>query len=219
MRLVNPLFLASIIALVSLAGCLCCGMPGSGGNEGGAIVTDSSCSRPYMDFEGDCCLDANGNSICDSPEATTTIPKDDPTIKATSTTVKATTTTIKATTTIPPTTTTLKSSVAACVEKAGYASDSILFAYSNKCGASERTKLANYGLRKGIDYQYIDIGILSEKEKEILGCFYGPYSEYNKKYQLCPMFLCPLTGGHEPLTHGSVTIKAASFSKKCTLDE
>jgi hypothetical protein len=218
MRLGFIILLAAALVLVS--GCLCC-TSGLGGDSGGkAGVPESGCTPPYIEFEGDCCLDANWNSICDSHEATTTLspPFTETTVpQQTATTVKPTTTVEAATTTVIATTTTVekKSGVEDCVTAAGYSPDSIIYAYSNTCGAGEKTKLANYGLRKGVEFQFIDIGILSENEKQVLACFYGPYSKSNNKYRMCPMFLCPKTGAHEAHTHGSVTIKAASFMKDC----
>lgn len=52
-----------IILACFLAGC-------SGKSDGNLTATDNKniCEKPYIIFEGDCCLDANSNSICDKNE-------------------------------------------------------------------------------------------------------------------------------------------------------
>ncbi|MFH1402857.1 MAG: hypothetical protein ABIH11_01145 [Candidatus Altiarchaeota archaeon] len=209
-----------------LSGCMCCGGFGPGGDDGYEDVdAGSQCSPPYMVFGSGCCLDANVNSICDDDEMTTTLMKEttiktQTTVRVETTANDATTTTMMepATTIMEATTTTIagKTPVQLCVEKAGYKSDTLIYVYSNRCGVTEKTKLTNDGFRKGREYQYIDIGILSDQEKEVLACFYGPYYKGNMKYSMCPMLLCPTTGAHEAHTgYSSITVMAARMIRDC----
>ncbi|MBD3387614.1 MAG: hypothetical protein GF416_01070 [Candidatus Altiarchaeales archaeon] len=67
------------------------------------------CNTPYIRFQDDCCLDRNGNSICDADETTTTQPRPTTTTAAPTTTLPPTTTTLPpTTTTLAPTTTTVQ---------------------------------------------------------------------------------------------------------------
>jgi len=61
-------------------------------------TTQPMCSPPYIQVARECCLDANGNGICDRDEVTTTTTEPTTTI--------ATSTTARTTTTEPTTTTT-----------------------------------------------------------------------------------------------------------------
>tara|TARA_Y100000310_G_scaffold343572_1_gene451862 strand:- start:785 stop:1480 length:696 start_codon:yes stop_codon:yes gene_type:complete len=57
------IFTFLLVAIISISGC------GDKDDVTGAAVKDSVCNAPYFEYkQGDCCLDKNANSICDSDE-------------------------------------------------------------------------------------------------------------------------------------------------------
>lgn len=69
-------------------------------------TTTIHCPSPYILVGSECCLDKDGNQVCDKDETTTTQKQTTTTQKQTTTTEKQTTTTAKPTTTVKKTTTT-----------------------------------------------------------------------------------------------------------------
>lgn len=54
----------------------------------GCISTEPTCKSPYLEYQkGSCCLDANGNGICDSDDVVTTAQEITTTLAAASTTI------------------------------------------------------------------------------------------------------------------------------------
>jgi hypothetical protein len=108
------------------------------------------------------------------------------------------------------------STIMECLENAGYDPDRVIYLYTNTCGADEKSSIRITGLRKGVRIWYLDAGILTEEEKNVLKCFYGPYSKTNKNYKICPRLLCPKTGGYMDVGgRGPVISQAGGFMLNC----
>jgi len=97
--------LAVVVLAALVCGCICCGGkdPGSFLSQPGkdAETQGETCERPYIQVGSECCLDDNGNGICDQDEENT------PTTAArreTTTTEPVTATSEATETTAPPTT-------------------------------------------------------------------------------------------------------------------
>jgi hypothetical protein len=87
-----------ILTVIFISGCLCCNLPGLG------QPAEEHCTTPDIQVGTGCCLDSNGNGMCDTDEAS---PQEEST---TSSTLEETTTTFEAATTTTATTSTTSSS-------------------------------------------------------------------------------------------------------------
>jgi len=222
------LFLLSAVVLAS--GCLCCGggldlkgIPGLGEentSEGGG---QEECAAPYIQVGTECCLDDDGNGVCDSEEGTgqgfageqggeetteTTVPEEG----QTETTVVSTNG--------PTTTSSQVSQQYECVRNAGYNPDQVLYLYSKTgrgCGNDANTinAIRTAASREGVEVKYMDITILDESEIMVLECFYGAYSQSNLEYTYCPRLLCPMNGDIKTIHTGPIRSQASGLMKNC----
>lgn len=111
-----------LIIMALFCGCIGCGDISSdlGGDSFdfskilGSTEAEEFCKKPYMEYEGDCCLDYDENGVCDNleynPKETTTTSISSTTVELQSTTIKpstSTTTKLTSSTTSTTTTTTL----------------------------------------------------------------------------------------------------------------
>jgi hypothetical protein len=95
-----------LFAVALVCGCICCGDVNLGGLQGATTTTEPYCTPPYIQIGTGCCLDYDGNGVCDSDESADTIPEP-PTLpdEATETTQPPTPTTHATATTEAPATT------------------------------------------------------------------------------------------------------------------
>jgi len=218
------------VAIVLSAGCVCCDTSSLGGLSGGSGADETGgqedlCESPYMQVGSECCLDSDSNGICDSEEETTettlsevtetTIPED-----VTTETAPPTTTTLaqaESTTTLKTSTTTMKSTTYQCVKNTGYDPDKVIYAYSSHCGNEFTSTALHAASNTGVGFQAINIGgFLAEKDKNVLECFYGEYSQSNLEFTYCPRLLCPKTGYYETMySTGNVLSTMMGFARKC----
>jgi len=212
-----------LVGVLLFSGCICCGgeLPDFSELTGDTDDDGEDCPSPYIAYGTGCCLDANGNSVCDNDE-----PMDDTTIpmppalpdEATSTTMQSTTTSQAPTTTMAATTTTLKSTYE-CVRNAGYEPDSVLYLYSTRCGDNFLSTASTVEHRTGVDFTKLKIGgYIDESKIKVMECFYGGYSEGNPLFGECPKLLCPRTGETKILTgRSSATVlsQMTGFAKDC----
>jgi hypothetical protein len=208
-------FLIILSMLVFLGGCL-----GETPSEETVTVV---CNPPYIRMGGDCCLDENQDSICDSDETTTSI-------KVTTTTVEVqVTTTLQVTTTTIITTSSTSSSTSVesttslnpfynCVKNAGYNPDKFIYVYSGECGNQFVSTAESASTSKGVGLIKLHIGVLSDKEIGVLECFYGEYTPTSAaNFGFCPRLLCPKTGEVENVDgRRPVSIQMNSFARDCS---
>jgi len=68
----------ALLSVALICGCLCCGgtntdLSSLGGLAGNSAETSQqACESPYIQVGTECCLDENGNNVCDSDETTET---------------------------------------------------------------------------------------------------------------------------------------------------
>jgi len=233
----GKLFLTGFLALFVLTGgCLCCSTDGlkgilDGKDAGaGGTVNDndiSRCNPPYIYQGTGCCLDENGNDICDSDESTDTTVEMQY-IEVTTTTLGediSTETTLAPTTTLgqAASTTTLKAAVKStygCVQDAGYDPDEVIFVYSTRCGNDLTATAMHAASFTGVGFQMVDISKTysppDDKRVKLLECFYGGYYEGNGEFTSCPRLLCPKTGKIETVDGKHVPYEQMKgFANRC----
>ncbi len=81
-----------------------------------------------------------------------------------------------------------------CVEEAGYDSDGLVYAYASACGDDYIGMMQKAGVRNDVNVAFIDIRRLTGRQRRLLECFYGNYSQDNLRFQHCPKMLCPRNG-------------------------
>jgi len=216
---------AAVLALVLLAsGCLCCGgLPiGKSSPEG------VQCESPYIQVGGGCCIDTDGNGVCDrdeeQPTDSTQASRTESTVATTPTVqITATTAPQASDTTLAVSPTTLpalqNSAVFNCVQAAGFDPNKVIFAYSRDCGSKFVSDASMVSIRTGVDIVPMNIGgQLDEKTLKVLECFYGIYSSGNPEFGSCPRLLCPKTGQYKTLSgvsSASVASQMTGFAKDC----
>ncbi|MBD3388642.1 MAG: hypothetical protein GF416_06200 [Candidatus Altiarchaeales archaeon] len=213
-------WILALAGMMLLSGCICCG-----GLGGGDTV---ECDPPYMEYGTGCCLDANGNSVCDGDETVdTTVPSPPtlppetlpPSTNPPQTTIATTSSTQPTELTVPLATmppSTLKATYN-CVKNAGYNPDHFFFLYSRGCGSKYTDEARTASYQKGVDVTLVDIGMLEPEEIQMMECFYGTYTEGNPTFGECPKLLCPKTGAVEVVTgRPAVLTQMRGFAVKCS---
>jgi hypothetical protein len=200
-----------LIGLVLTSGCLCCG---------GFLSGREDCPEPRVLINDVCCMDANGNGVCDELETTippvtiaqTTIPETTtlPAVHETTTTVAVTTTmaaeeTVSTTTTIP---------LSECLKKYQVNVNEVVFLYTRACC----TPLANTVNQLGsIRFEKIEVQHTTPRERNILKCL---GIEDPSSIQLA-QFICPANNERMIITpeefKGART-QIAEFASKCKQD-
>lgn len=208
---------------------LFCGCTSDSASETTSTTQGIVCLDPYILVGNDCCLDKDGNGICDRDETSTSVMPAAPSSSTVSTSIATTsmaptttarvTTTVKQTTTTeaPTTTTTTLHSAYECVQAAGYDKDSFILVYSPGCGGSSVESAAEAAsAQKGVGLTKIDISVLSPREINALECFLGMYYEGNANFMMCPRIMCPKTGKVEEVTgRKPVSVQMRSFAGSC----
>ncbi|MBU0762904.1 MAG: hypothetical protein KKD39_07745 [Candidatus Altiarchaeota archaeon] len=123
-------------------------------------------------------------------------------------------TTASPTTEIETTTTTLFS-VASCVEAAGFGSNRMIYTYTNVCGNKWTDEIKTNSRRVGKEAMLLNVGLLKEKETNLLSCFYrGDASSGN--YGMCPMLYCPKNGNRkEVVGNFPIAKQVREFALEC----
>lgn len=222
---ISVFFLAVVLFA---SGCLCCGGTNLGGLTGGSSgdVTGQSCESPYIQVGDACCLDNNGNGVCDDEETTdTTLASDDTqATETTETTVPdyVTGTSEPAATTLAPTTTILSkagyASTYECVRNQGFDPDKVIFGYSQRCGSNFISTASTVSMRTGVDIKPMNLAARTDDPAiKVLECFFGAYSQSNPNFSNCPQLLCPKTGETRVLNQmsGAIDSQMSSFAKAC----
>jgi len=212
----GAVILLGVVLLVS--GCLCCG-----GTDFGGLTSNGSqtCEAPYIQVGDSCCLDNDGNGICDDEETTdTTLSADDTLVTETTETTETTLPDeVDTDTTESPTTTVQSTSYAStyeCVRAAGYDPNKVIFGYSQRCGSNFVSTASTVSGRGNVDILPVNIGgMLEDKKVKMLECFYGKNSA---EMGACPRLLCPKSGRYQTLTGtaaSSVSSQMSGFAKAC----
>jgi len=236
-----PILAILITAVITSSGCMCCGTDLTGilKNGGGETTTEEdqteACESPYIQVGSECCLDDDGNGVCDSDEtsdATAAGEETDTTTatEETATTLEEETTTLaeaKATTTTAAaagaTTTTQRTNsiIYNCVKAAGYNPDWAIYLYSKStgrgCGSDAKTitDIKTAASRSGVEVKFNDITYLDDGEIRMMECFFGRYTQDNLDFTYCPRLMCPKTGDTTIVKGGLVVSEASGFLKKC----
>jgi hypothetical protein len=215
----KTILICGIILIFS--GCICCTGTELGNltpNKEGEI---NGCPPPYIEYGNGCCLDLDGDGICDNQEIENEPEKEEmeeePEIQAIQTTTTLQTTTLPATTTTQPK---AKASTYECVKSAGYNPDNIIYGYSGNCGNKFISTASSVSIQKGVKIDAINIGgFIDEKKIAMMECFYGKYSDSNPSFKQCPVLLCPLTGEVKILSSvGNVKSQMEGFALNCRQD-
>lgn len=229
-----------VSAVLASSGCMCCGTDLSGMLNNGGVETPAgegqteACESPYIQVGSECCLDYDGNGVCDSDEATGETAGEETVTTAaaeeTATTLAEETTTLaeaEATTTtaaaLRATATTQRTNgvIYNCVKAAGYDPDWAIYLYSKStgrgCGSDAKTiyDIRTAASRSGVEVKFNDISYLDDGEIRMMECFFGPYSQGNLDFTYCPRLMCPRTGDSTILKGGLVVSDASGFLKKC----
>lgn len=81
-----------------------------------------------------------------------------------------------------------------CVEEAGYDGDGLVYAYASACGDDYLGLMGRASVKRKVSVAFVDIRRLTEKQRELLECFYGEYGPDNPLFLECPRMLCPRNG-------------------------
>ncbi len=230
-----PLLPILVSAVLASSGCMCCGTDLSGVLNGGAQEAGEgraeACESPYMQVGSECCLDYDGNGVCDSDEAAADETEGetettDSTEETATTLAEETMTLVEAdpTTTTGATATTQRTNgvIYNCVKAAGYDPEKVIYLSSKStgkpCGSDAITinSIKTAASRSGVEMTFEDISYLEEDEIRMMECFFGRYSEGNLEFRSCPRLLCPRNGnmviidGRRPIVP-----QASGFMKNC----
>ena len=199
MDALKRLLCIGFVALILLsAGCLCCKLPGKSTSttvrttRATTAATLAGCSPPNIKHGSGCCLDANGNGVCDKDESSmsTLVSTSHGTLATTEATTRATTIITVATTTVTAATTTTRAPnpKAECVKRYGVTPGTVLYLYTHKCCDAVLTPMVDRVEAKGYTFRHIDMAYPSDKDKALIYCFYSSLPD------IVPELICTADG-------------------------
>lgn len=226
---------AVLLALVLLtSGCLCCKLPGGGGDKTASTTKAAvDCTPPYIKSGTRCCLDKNDNGVCDKNEVSTTKTNAVTSRQAGSQTTRQAgsqassqstttalvtvessepTTEITTTEVTTATTTTKPVNPKAECAKQYVTPGTLLYLYTEECCSNLEPTIDAVEV-KGYAIRHINMAHVSPKDTEILLCY---FSSSTLADMFVPQVVCTANGNTILITNPfGANTKITNFAEEC----